>query len=63
MAGMVSRSCSMPGSFRRTMSISGGVGIVAGRMAVISTAGCVVGVGVCGVRVTGSSVGIRTVVI
>jgi hypothetical protein len=63
MASMVPRSRSMPGSLCRAMSISGGVGIVAGRAAVITMPGRVVGVGVCGVRVTSPSVGIRTVVI
>ncbi len=61
--GMVSCSRSMPGSFRRTTGISSGVGIVAGRLAVITMPGRVVGAGVCGVRMTGPSVGIRTVVI
>lgn len=63
MVGMVPRSRCMAGSFRRTMSISGGVGIVACRAAVITMPGCVVGVGVCGIRVTCPSVGIRTIVI
>ncbi len=61
--GMMPRSRSMPGSFCSTTGISSGVGRVAGRLAVITMPGCVVGAGVCGVRMTGPNVGIRTVVI
>lgn len=62
-AGMVPCDRGMPGSFRRTMGISGGVGVVAVCVAVVTMPGRVVSVGVGGIRMVSSGMGIRTVVI
>ena len=62
-AAMMPRSLCMPGSFRRTTGISGGVGILALRPTVVTMLGGMIGAGVCVIRVTSPSVGIRTVMI
>lgn len=63
MAGMMPRSFCMPGSFLRTTCISDGVGIVTSRLAIVTMLGGVVCAVVGGIRMTGTGVGIRLIVI
>lgn len=63
MAGMMPSSLCMPGSFLHTTCISDGVGIVASRVAIVTMLGGMVCVVVGGIRMTGTGVCIRLIVI